>query len=312
LRIGAAREAIELTQRAGHPEWVAPYLSGWHTGDLMELGDTAGAKATARFHLVTGETMREPFNEAVALAALSMIATHEGRFAEGEQLAVQALRCGTRFDRANASGIFGVQMFTIRREQGRLAEVAPIIKRLVDEHPDLPTWRPGFALIASDLGFKGPARRMLADLATTGFAFPLDAKRSTTLAYLAEVCVVLNDEIRAEALYALLEPYRHMTITAGVMTVCHGSAGRYLGMLADLLTRWDTAEEHFEEALELNHNMKAWPWLAHTQFDFARMLRRRGRPADIPRAETLLNESWATANRLDMIALKGRLRSQQH
>lgn len=156
LRIEAAREATELVHRAGHPEWVAPYLSGWHTGDLMESGDTVAATATARFHLVTGETMREPFNQAVALAALAMIATHEGRFADAEPLAVQALRCGQRFDRANAAGIFGVQMFTLRRHQGRLGELAPVLRQFMGKASPGGTWLPGWPCCTVNLA---PATR---------------------------------------------------------------------------------------------------------------------------------------------------------
>ena len=52
-------------------------------------------------------------------------------------------------------GVYGIQMFSIRREQGRLAEVAPVVKRLIDEKPDEKAWLPGFALIAADLGFRG-------------------------------------------------------------------------------------------------------------------------------------------------------------
>ena len=82
--------------------------------------------------------------------------------------------------------------------------------------------------------------------------------------------------------------------------------------LADVLTDWDTAEEHFEDALRMNRDMEAWPWLAHTQHRFARMLRRRGRTGDIKRIEELLSQSWTTASQLGMIALKESLRRDQH
>jgi hypothetical protein len=85
-----------------------------------------------------------------------------------------------------------------------------------------------------------------------------------------------------------------------------------LGQLADILDRWDQAEEHFEDALSINRQMEAQPWLAHTQRDFALMLRRRGRQADIERADGLLSEAWATADRLGMMLLKRKMRAQQH
>jgi tetratricopeptide (TPR) repeat protein len=95
------------------------------------------------------------------------------------------------------------------------------------------------------------------------------------------------------------------------MTVCYGAAGRYLGLLAELLGDWDTAETHFEQALELNQKMLAKPWIAHTRGDFARMLKKRGRPDDIHRADALLNEAWSAAQDLGMVALTNRLRQQQ-
>ena len=95
-------------------------------------------------------------------------------------------------------------MFSIRREQGRLAEVAPVVKRLIDENPDEKAWLPGFALIAADLGFEEPARRRLRELAETGFDMPFDAKRSASLSYVAEVAVLLGESDAAERLYELM------------------------------------------------------------------------------------------------------------
>jgi len=136
-------------------------------------------------------------------------------------------------------------MFSIRREQGRLAEVAPVVKRLIDEKPNEKIWLPGFALIAADLGFETPARRRLHELAETGFDMPFDAKRSASLSYVAEVAFLLGESDAAERLYELMSGYRHMTITAGVATVCYGAASRYLGMLAATLGEFNKAGVHF-------------------------------------------------------------------
>jgi hypothetical protein len=66
-----------------------------------------------------------------------------------------------------------------------------------------------------------------------------------------------------------------------------GDMSRSLGNAAAALERWDDAGRHFESALEANARMGARPWLARTQRDYARMLRSRGRPTDIARAELL-------------------------
>jgi tetratricopeptide (TPR) repeat protein len=236
----------------------------------------------------------------------------EGDLATAEQHAEAALELGRRTLGNQVEGIYGIQMFTIRREQGRLAEVAPVIKQFVDENPDRAPWKPGFALIACDLGFQKPALRVLDELAETQFAFPLDAMHSTTLAYLAEVCAALEDQARAEQLYQLLIPYRDLTITAGVTTVCYGAAGRYLGALAGVLGDWNASEEHFEAALATNQAMRAWPWLAHTRYAYAQMLHLRGGGGDELRTHALLDEASETAARFNMVALMQKLRGREH
>ncbi len=308
LRIDTARKAMEVAQRAGHPEWASPYLCGWHTGDLMESGDIVAATATARFHLITGETMREPFNEAVALAALAMIATHEGRFADAEPLAVQALSCGNRFDRANAAGIFGVQMFTLRRHQGRLRELAPVLRQFLNAESQAATWRPGLAILHFELGARDEARAVFEKLAVNNFAgIANDAIRIASLAYLAEVCVWLDDKARAAALHELLLPYAERNLVFGAHTASFGAAARLLGMLAATLQRWDDAEHHFEQAIALDQRTGGRPWLAHSRSEFAAMLLRRAGTGNSDRALALLAAALDDAREFGMRGLEERV-----
>ncbi len=136
--------------------------------------------------------------------------------------------------------------------------------------------------------------------------------RSATLSFFAEVAVRLRDREAGERIFDLLLPYRFMTITVGMHVVCFGSAGRFLGLLADLLEDQPAAEEHVERALEMNTLMEAWPWLAHTQSDYAASLRRWGRPVDLARAAELKSAAMATADRLGMAFLRQRLTSHLH
>jgi tetratricopeptide (TPR) repeat protein len=242
----------------------------------------------------------------------AMLAILDGNFAAAENFATEGLKLGRLTLGDQVEGVYGIQMFSIRREQGRLAEVAPVVKRLIDEKPNEKTWLPGFALIAADLGFEEPARRRLRELAETGFDMPFDAKRSASLSYVAEVAALLGDTDAAERLYELMSAYRHMTITAGIVTVCYGAASRYLGMLAATLGAFDQTEAHFEHALEMNQRIGARPWLAHTKAEYALLLRRRGRRGDSERAEALANEAWKIAAELDMVLLKRRLQPKIH
>ena len=74
-----------------------------------------------------------------------MRALMQGRFADSERLAQEALAIGQRLQTENAAGIFGLQMFTLRREQGRLKELEPVVRYFVQQHtvaaPGAPAWR---------------------------------------------------------------------------------------------------------------------------------------------------------------------------
>jgi class 3 adenylate cyclase/tetratricopeptide (TPR) repeat protein/ABC-type transport system involved in cytochrome c biogenesis ATPase subunit len=232
-----------------------------------------------------------------------------GDFATAERMAEGALHVPGDVHDEVVTGVYGMQMFTIRREQGRLAEVAPLVKRFVAEKSQDAVWRPGLALIASDLGFAQAAQKTFGAIAAEGFPVPTDAKRNITLCYLAEVCTRLADGDRAEQLRELLTPYRDLAVVVPVTTICCGSNARYLGMLATVMGDWATAEKDFEAALAMDERLQAWPWLAHTKHEFALMLRERSRASDRERGDTLLAEASASAERFGMAALQARIRS---
>jgi tetratricopeptide (TPR) repeat protein len=276
------------------------------------MGDYAGFTASLIWFREYSSKHRISIYEYGLTSADTMRAILLGEFAEAERLANRALEIGGDVQGDLATGVYGVQMFTIRREQGRLAEVAPLFRRFLDENPQDAAWRPGLAVIASDLGFAEAARKAFAEMAAAGFAFPADAKRSLTLSYLAEVCTCLGDALEAERLYDQLLPYRDNAILAPVATVCCGAAGRYLGMLAGVMGEWAAAEEHFEAALDIDERLHAWPWLAHTKHEFALALTARGQAADQSRAEALFAAAAASAERIGMPALQQKIRSRRH
>ncbi|TMJ56614.1 MAG: guanylate cyclase [Alphaproteobacteria bacterium] len=258
-------------------------------------------------------TLRQRLNALwLARTARAMMAILDGRFTTAEALAREALSLGRQTHGTEVEGVYGMQMFTIRREQSRLSEVAPVIKHFIEENPDETTWLPGFALIAADLGYRDAAQRRLSELARTGFAMPLDAKRSASLSFISEVAVSLGDTEAAQTIYDLMLAYKDMTITAGVATVCFGAASRYLGMLSAALGDFEKAAEHFEHAVEMNAASGSRPWLAHAQAEYANLLLKIGGKNALERAMSLSEQAWAIAAELDMVRLKTRLQPTLH
>jgi class 3 adenylate cyclase len=116
---------------------------------------------------------------------------------------------------------------------------------------------------------------------------------------LSQACAFLGDANRAPRLYQLLLPYAALNVAGGA-SACYGSASRYLGLLAATMERWEEAERHFEDALEMNARMGARPYVARTQYDYAQMLLRRGGPGDREKALGLVTQALATAQALGM------------
>ncbi|WP_278922591.1 ATP-binding protein [Pseudophaeobacter profundi] len=276
----------------------------------MEMGDRDLAEKALDSLNQVGQTRNHPQLNWISQHARAMLAILDGDFAGAEAYAKTALKIGHQTHGTHVEGVYGMQMFTLRREQARLHEVAPVIRRLLDDHPDEMAWKPGFGVVAAELGHKDAARRILVEIANTGFDLPLDALYSTTLAYLADICTEVCETRMAAQIYELLLPYRDITVMAGVTTVCNGAAGRRLGALAALMGDWQAMEDHFETALALDSRMRAAPWAAHTRSAYACALRRRGRPQD-EKAATLLSVAAMEAGmKYGMTALTTHLRGQ--
>jgi class 3 adenylate cyclase len=198
-------------------------------------------------------------------------------------------------------------MFTLRREQGRLAEMEDATRQMVEDFPTIPAWRAGLAWLYTEIDRPEEARRELEHLARKAFEdFPPDVNWMIGLVMIAEACSSLGDEVRAKDLYELLLPYADRCVTIGYGVGYYGSVSRSLGLLATTMGRLEEAARHFENALERNARIGARCWLAHTQHEYARMLLRRDQSGDREEASELVNRALATAQETGMKTLVDR------
>jgi DNA-binding NarL/FixJ family response regulator len=314
-RLAYATEMLQLAQRPQEIE-KAIQARSWRFLCLLEVGDMPAVHAEAEALTQLAEEFRQPFYQYHASTVQTMLTLLEGEWQEAEQMAHQSLTFGRRLHGQDLSGAFGVQMFTLRREQGRLREIEPVLKSFVQRYSVTSAWRPGLALLYSELGLEQEARDIFEQLAADDFAgIPRDALWASCITYLAEVCAFLRDVQRAAILYRLLLPYAQRSIVAGGYIACFGSAARYLGLLTATMSRWEEAEAHFQEALAMNTTMGAKPWLAHTQYEYARMLLTRRSAGVMPshahtsreKATSLLHEALSLSRELGMRALEERV-----
>ena len=236
----------------------------WRAITLLALGEVEAARDAITVVLEMAQQLRQPFILHVAEHYESALALFEGRIAEAENAAERSREWGRLLTGRDASGIYGIQMFGIRREQGRLAELAPLIRILATDDGDGSAWRPGLAALLAELGMDADVRSELARVLDDG----LDEFRAglwvASLTYLADAASAVGDQDTAGLLYPELEPLTGQNVMIGHGVASYGSGDRYLGMLAATLGDSARAERHFEAALELNRRMGAMTWLAHT------------------------------------------------
>jgi tetratricopeptide (TPR) repeat protein len=304
-RLAHVNEAVTLARGLGDTRLLLDIVE-LHFMHLIAVGAPVEAGFIAEHERLAGE-LRDPFYRYTTASIRVWEAFMAGRFDLAEQCAVQAMSIGSEFEVGSADGIFGIHMFTIRREQGRLREIAPLVRHFLRDSGAASSWGPGLAVILADIGEHDEAREHYGRLAADDFrSVPHDALWQTCLAYLADACVDLGDRDRARTLYDMMLPYADLNVLVGV-DFHLGATGRYLGRLAVLRGDWDAAEAHFERALQLDAGSGARPWLAHTQYRYGHALQKRGRTQDVERARGLIAAARAAAFDMGMHGLLERI-----
>jgi len=306
-RLVAASEIVRLSEET---ENKAMALAGhkWRIAALLELGDIAAVDREITVVTRLAEELRQPFYRWWAKVLQVMRALLEGRLAEAEHLAQQALVLGQQVQAPDAVQAFGAHMASLRHEEGRFQELEGAIKAFVEQHPTVPAWRGVLAYLYYESGHQAEARREFDRLMANGLTdLSHDQQWVTTVVLLAEVCVFLGDRRSAALLYDCLHPYAERNVVVGPATACYGSAGRYLGLLATTMGRWEEATRHFEAALEMNARMGTQLYVAWTQYDYACMFLTRGQSGDKEQAVTFLDQALATARELGMVRLEEKI-----
>jgi tetratricopeptide (TPR) repeat protein len=236
-----------------------------------------------------------------------MLALFEGRFEAAEALIEEALALGERAQSWNAIVSHRLQLFVLRWEQGRLAELDDEVRDWANEYrASYLVWRCVLAELDAELGREGKARATFEELAASDFTdLPFNDEWLLGMALLTQTCAFLGDSRRAAVLYERLLPFAETNVVSYI-DVTLGSVQRSLGVLAATMHRFDEATQHFDAALQMNERMGARPWVAHTRHDHAAMLRDRGAPGDREKAVELARLALASYRELGMELWAGR------
>jgi len=336
-----AIEAVEMARRLGEPLTLVRVMSLVHSvtvvsDDLDErLSDLAEAVALSR---TIGDPIAEffaNFNRAFAclqvgnraefdihIDACNAIADHldqnyerwvvaymrstrallTGDTGAAEEHANAALTIGAE-SAPEAFSVYGAQLLSIRRVQGRLAEVVDLIAQAAQDNPGLPVLRAALARILCELDRHDEARAIIHDDFADGLArFPYDIAWLPTMTNLSYVSIRLAEHDTARILYRRMLA-RHAQV-ASVGSAIDGPVALYLGALSTFFGAWEEADGHFAEALDVSRSLRAPYWTGCTQVEWARMLLQRARSDDVRTARTMLMGVRDTARHHGFAALE--------
>lgn len=223
-------------------------------------------EASARFRFTNYRLLSLWFTHTLALAAADFELSEE---------AAEASNTDTEFDRINAAGAYGLQMFMIRRAQGRLEEMRPILELLNRNASGSLHWQPGLVAAQAELGMLDEARlgfdRLMADRCAT---IPRDTLWPLTLRFLSDACDLLDRPSDAEILLEELGVFGGLTLRAGYTTI-GGPSDRARAVMAQLAGQPGLADELIASAHELARDSGSPLWLVEVELAWARILERR-------------------------------------
>ena len=338
-REALSREAVAIARRLDDPLTLFSVLIGhrmiaWApenvhehleiASEIVRLADEAGdaeRRADARLmrtdgYLIRGDIrgVRADLNAAARLSAEARRATAtwhllvhqaflallEGRFFEAETLIAEMAEVGEDAQAPDAASSAVTQTFALRWGLGGIDEIRSDIERMVEERPARVFFRCVLAVADLELRDYEGARGTLEDLAQDDFGrIPRDKEWMLALSLLVEVATTLDDVDQTSVLYRLLEPYGHLVVV-NAHEFSIGSAARTLGLAATQLGRFDAADRHFHDALTINEQLGARPWLARTEYDYARMRLARHEAGDVGAAIELLQSALPRCQELAM------------
>ena len=288
-----AQELAALGQELEDRE-ASMYAHMYLFGHFLEVGDLRQADEHLEMSVQLARDLRQPaylWNVEVLLTGRAILA---GKLSEAESLAMSAFEIGqsAHLPESLPVGNLAGQLFVVRWDQGRLAELEQMTRVVLANQPGVPSWHTTLATILCETGREDEGReefeRGAADNCT---AVPRDFMWLTGLGMLAELAVQLHDGRRAEELLALLMPYSGRMAWAGI--ACAGPVDLRLGMLSGTLGRTEEAATYLNASVRLCEQLRAPTWLARTRVEQARLARGDERMALATQALALTDETGA-------------------
>ena len=302
-RLAAGSEIVDLAQAAGDGARERHGLF-WRFVALMELGRVAEAEsalaAFAREAALAGDIEAG----VMVTARHAMLAILRGRFDEAERLAGEAVdhaRAVRLPDAENLRGALAASI-AVERDPTKLRELVEgmlaTLQRRLPGHFYEATAARALAILDRLPEAATELERVLPRvLAGSG---PRWLGAMSDLAFAA---AAVGNTSAAASIYDAIGPYRGRLVVFSGASHVWGPVSHYLGVLATALGRYDEAVVHLGEAIAVEEQIGALPYLAHSLAALASALEGRGGSGDAEAAAAGRERARSIAERLGMTVL---------
>jgi DNA-binding CsgD family transcriptional regulator len=266
-RIAAAAESIEISSRLDEPLDLFHGLH-WQAVAQLELGWVRDAARTLAEQQRVAARIGDGTATWLCECSASVHLALSGRLEEAETTAQHAAELAQRSAQPDALPFYISQIASIRWQQGRLAELAPLLAQTLDRYPGLPAFRSLVVLAHALAGKRAFAREVLATDAATGFReLPRDPVWIAGAATYAHAVAELGDRDAAAQMHPLLAPFRGQL--ASIAVSVWGLVDHALGRLELLLGDKEAGRASLARAIDDYAAMSAPLWRAQATRDLA-------------------------------------------
>ena len=264
-RIAMAARSIEIASRLDEPLDLFHALH-WQATAQVEVGQVRAAAAALREQERIAARVGDSTASWLCECSASVHLALGGRLEEAEVRAQRAAERAKSSAQPDVLPFYISQIASIRWQQGRLAELAPLLARALDQYPGLPAFRSLVTLSHAAAGESAFAREVLASDAANDFAeLPRDPIWIAAAATYAHAIADLGDRDAAAKLQPVLEPFRGQMATTSISI--WGLVDHALGRLELLLGETDSGRASLQRAIDDYTAMPAPLWAAQAERD---------------------------------------------
>jgi RecA/RadA recombinase len=306
-RLDTGVEIIRLAREAGD---LARERTGlfWRFVALMELGRVAEAESTLALFEHEAELAGDAEGALMAKARRASLALVRGRFDDAAQMADEVLEEGRRLRLPDAGNVAASIRFMIRKERGDASSAlahAQGLLRVAQHDPGhfheataADMLAHGGQLTDASLELERVLPRVLAGSGPRWVG---------AMANLSFAAATTGNVVAAARIYEGLLPFRGRLVTFGGAAFVMEPVSHYLGLLATTVGEMDDAVTLLLEAIAMEEEVGALPFLANSLTAYASALDARGHAADAEKAAASRQRARSIAERIGMTALLARM-----